>query len=240
MGNYDVFLNHRGPDVKKSFVDHLFASFEAAGILHCFVDYKSIDSGEENWDAIEHAIHHSKVHIAIFSPGYAASSWCLRELVNILECRSSGRSQLFLPVFFNVCPSDLRHIDSSSSKSCYSSAFLKLAGRNDSQAIQNWMNALKEASMIHGWTLQDTAQGFEARLVKLIVSEVLNVINRTILDIAKYPVGVNEKLQLALDLMQINKAQRAKRLAGNPKLDECSERSIHDPWLDTSGYCSRV
>ncbi|KAI5079740.1 hypothetical protein GOP47_0005752 [Adiantum capillus-veneris] len=207
MGNYDVFLNHRGPDVKKSFADHLSDSFEAAGI-HCFVDYKSIHSGEENWDAIEHAIHHSKVHIAVFSPGYAASSWCLRELVNILECRSRGRSQLFLPIFFNVCPSDLRHIDSASSKSCYSSAFLKLARRNDSQEMQNWMNALKEASMVHGWTLQDTAQGFEARLVKLIVSEVLNVLNRTILDIAKYPVGVNEKLQLALGLMQIDKVQK--------------------------------
>ncbi|KAI5079362.1 hypothetical protein GOP47_0004841 [Adiantum capillus-veneris] len=208
MGNYDVFLNHRGPDVKKSFVDHLSASFEAAGILHCFVDYKSIHAGEGNWDAIEHAIHHSKIHIAIFSKGYAASSWCLRELVNILECRSSGRSQLFLPVFFDVCPSDLRHIDSASSKSCYSLAFLELAKRNDSQAIQNWMNALKEASNVHGKSLQDTAQGFEARLVKLIVSEVLNVLNRTSLDIAKHPVGVKEKLQLALDLMQIDKAQK--------------------------------
>ncbi|KAI5079539.1 hypothetical protein GOP47_0005018 [Adiantum capillus-veneris] len=170
------------------------------------MDALVVDKGVE--DAIEHAIHHSKVHIAIFSPGYAASSWCLRELVNILEGRSSGRSHLFLPVFFNVFPSDLRHIGCASSKSCYSSAFLQLARRNDSQAIQNWMNALKEASMVHGWTLQDTAQGFEARLVKLIVSEVLNVLNRTILDIAKYPVGVNEKLQLALDLMQIDKAQK--------------------------------
>ncbi|KAI5079506.1 hypothetical protein GOP47_0004985 [Adiantum capillus-veneris] len=209
--NYDVFLNHRGPDVKKSFVDHLSASFEASGIPHCFVDYKSIHSGEENWDAIEHAIHHSKVHIAIFSPDYAASPWCLRELVNILECRSSGRSQLFLPVFFNVCPSDLRHINySASCKSCYSSAFRKHkhAGRNDSQEIQKWMNALKEASNVHGKSLLDTAQGYEARLVKLIVSEVLHVLNRTILYIAKHPVGVDEKLQLALDLMQIDKAQK--------------------------------
>ncbi|KAI5067675.1 hypothetical protein GOP47_0018203 [Adiantum capillus-veneris] len=70
------------------------------------------------------------------------------------------------------------------------------------------MNALKEASMVHGLTLQDSAQGFEARLVKLIVSEVLNVLNRTILYIAKHPVGVNEKLKSALDLMQIDKAQK--------------------------------
>ncbi|KAI5082102.1 hypothetical protein GOP47_0001845 [Adiantum capillus-veneris] len=153
-----------GPDVKKSFVDHLSASFEAAGI-HCFVDYKSIHSGEPNWVAIEHAIQHCNVHIAIFSPDYAASSWCLKELVNILECPSS---QLFLPVFFNVRPCDLRYIDSASSKSCYSSAFRKLARRHGSQEIQNWINALEKASEVHGLTLQDTAQGFEARLVKLI------------------------------------------------------------------------
>ncbi|KAI5059358.1 hypothetical protein GOP47_0025677 [Adiantum capillus-veneris] len=70
------------------------------------------------------------------------------------------------------------------------------------------MNALKEASNVHGKSLQDTAQGFEARLVKLVVSEVLNVLNRTILYIAKHPVGVDEELQLVLDLMQIDKAQK--------------------------------
>ncbi|KAI5076024.1 hypothetical protein GOP47_0008089 [Adiantum capillus-veneris] len=134
MGNYDIFLNHRGPNMNKSYVDHLFASFEAVRILHCFVDYKSIHAKEQNWGAIEHTIHHSKVHIVIFSPGYAAYSWCLRELVNILECRSSGWSQLFLLIFFKVFPDDLHHINSASTKSCYSLAFHKLAEWNDSQA----------------------------------------------------------------------------------------------------------
>jgi Cdc6-like AAA superfamily ATPase len=52
---------------------------------------------------IEGAIRTASVHVAIFSPRYAESSWCLKELVQMLESGST-----IIPVFYNVEPSDLR------------------------------------------------------------------------------------------------------------------------------------
>ncbi|MCO5554915.1 hypothetical protein L7F22_008453 [Adiantum nelumboides] len=155
LTNYDVFLNHRGPDVKRGFLDHLAASLESVGV-RSFVDRKDLHGGDTTWDAIQSAIHRSKVHIAIFSPLYASSKWCLDELLEILECRTNGCSLLFLPVFFNVNPSDLRY--SSSPKSCYSDAFAKLLVRHDEETILSWRNALHEASMVTGKTF-DKAEG---------------------------------------------------------------------------------
>jgi hypothetical protein len=96
LGKYDVFLNHRGPDVKDTFVAHLNDALCAAG-FHPFLDAKSLIKGEHAYKSINEALSGVGVHVAIFSKGYAESKYCLDELHDMLE---SGK--LILPVFYGV------------------------------------------------------------------------------------------------------------------------------------------
>eukprot|EP00253_Pinus_taeda_P007588 PITA_07588 len=80
---YDVFLNHRGIDVKKTFASHLHRHLLSYG-LQVFLDQPELQRGEKIDPQIEGAIATASVHVAIFSPGYAESRWCLDELVSML------------------------------------------------------------------------------------------------------------------------------------------------------------
>ena len=79
--NYDVFLNFRGEDTRKSFTDHLYSALKQKGIF-TFKDDEKLERGKlislELWKAIEG----SKVAIVILFKNYASSTWCLDEVTN--------------------------------------------------------------------------------------------------------------------------------------------------------------
>lgn len=99
---YHIFINHRGPDVKKNFASHLYNRFDLCK-LRAFLDAEALQVGEQVAQQIARAIATASVHIAIFSPTYAQSPWCLEELHLMLE---SGAP--IIPVFYNVKPAHLR------------------------------------------------------------------------------------------------------------------------------------
>ena len=87
------------------------------------------------------AIELSKSSIVVFSENYASSSWCLDELVKILECRNNG--QLVLPVFYKVDPSEIRK-----QKGKFGVA---LTQREDNvEKVQRWRTALTKATGLSG------------------------------------------------------------------------------------------
>jgi hypothetical protein len=104
-GVYDVFISHRGPDVKKGIASHIYHRLKDSG-LAVFLDQPEMKEGEKITPQIKRAIRTASVHIAIFSPGYADSPWCLDELLDMLDTVKSGST--ILPLFYNVQPSDLR------------------------------------------------------------------------------------------------------------------------------------
>lgn len=67
------------------------------------MDKSELQEGENITPQIESAIRTARVHIAIFSPRYAESTWCLKELELMLES-----SATIIPVFYGVRPSELR------------------------------------------------------------------------------------------------------------------------------------
>jgi hypothetical protein len=81
--SYDVFINHRGPDVKTTFATDLYRSLSSRG-LRVFLDKPELEVGQNISPQILHAIETSFIHIAIFSLTYAESNWCLDELVHML------------------------------------------------------------------------------------------------------------------------------------------------------------
>ena len=150
---YDVFLNHRGPDVKKGFASHLYRRLLSYG-LRVFLDQPELHRGDYFTPQIEDAIRSASVHVAIFSVGYVDSIWCLNELVQMLDSKAP-----IIPVFYHVKPTELRW--TLGKKTSYAQALENLEGkpdlqtqRHDSTTIENWRNALSKVADISGFELE--------------------------------------------------------------------------------------
>ncbi|KAL4317274.1 hypothetical protein AHAS_Ahas15G0368700 [Arachis hypogaea] len=95
---YDVFISFRGQDTRYGFTGNLYNALNGKGI-HTFFDDGKLQSGEEITPALIKAIQESRIAIIVLSPNYAASSFCLEELVHILHCIKRN-NRLVLPVFY--------------------------------------------------------------------------------------------------------------------------------------------
>ncbi|KAL8239826.1 hypothetical protein R6Q59_016393 [Mikania micrantha] len=72
-----------------------------------FRDDEEINRGEQLKPEIMKAISESRASIVVLSENYATSTWCLDELLFILDQRRE-RNHFVLPVFYHVNPADLR------------------------------------------------------------------------------------------------------------------------------------
>ena len=155
---YDVFINHRGPDVKKTFATDLYHALTKHG-LRVFLDIEELLEGDKLNSQIESAIRTTAVQIAIFSPRYALSSWCLNELLYIFDMLERGST--ILPVFYNVKPSDLRwatglyaeSLRSLENEKTFDFQSHQEKPRYDSDNIEKWRKALFDAANICGFHL---------------------------------------------------------------------------------------
>ncbi|KAK9930696.1 hypothetical protein M0R45_027725 [Rubus argutus] len=193
---YDVFLSFRGVDTRNTFTGHLYTNLDRKGIK-TFIDDDELSKGEEISSALVKAIEGSKVSIVIFSENYASSKWCLDELVKILQCKES-KQQLVWPVFYKVDPSDVRH-----QKGKFGEALAKHECRfkDNMDKVQTWRTALRDAANLSGWTFLD---GHEANFINKIVEEIsAQVSKRSYLNVARYPVGIESRVQDMLKFLDV-------------------------------------
>ncbi|GLJ34288.1 hypothetical protein SUGI_0689080 [Cryptomeria japonica] len=159
---YRVFINHRGPDVKETLATTIYHSLQHTG-LNVFFDKTEFQPGQKLLPTIKEAIRTASVHIAIFSPRYAESPWCLEEL-----CLMLGSGGKIIPVFYRVSPSDL--VGLKYGKGIYVSAFNK--GKFKvfyADRLQEWKEALEEVSNISGLELNSsTFNGDEEKLLQAL------------------------------------------------------------------------
>ncbi|KAG0586578.1 hypothetical protein KC19_2G101200 [Ceratodon purpureus] len=167
---YNVFINHRGPDVKKTFVAHLNAALRRDG-FRPFLDAKDIGQGRHVFKSIDKALKGACVHVAIFSKRYAESKYCLNELSDMLR---SG--QVILPVFYGVNPDDLRWTENEPFKK----GFEKHLKRGRTEEIRKWKDALREVSDYRGFRL-DEVNGDEEQLIRSVLVEIRSAIPATLL-----------------------------------------------------------
>ncbi|XP_021822539.1 TMV resistance protein N-like [Prunus avium] len=104
---HHVFLSFRGQDTRKTFTDHLYTALVNAG-FRTFRDDDEVQRGEGIKPELQKAIKHSRTSVIVFSKDYASSTWCLEELVMILERKRISADHVVLPVFYDVDPSDVR------------------------------------------------------------------------------------------------------------------------------------
>nr|XP_034922571.1 disease resistance protein RUN1-like isoform X2 [Populus alba] len=184
-GAYDVFLSFRGKDTRKTFVDHLYTALVQVGI-HTFRDDDELRRGEEISEHLLEAIRESKISIVVFSKGYASSRWCLNELVEILKCKNRKTGQIVLPIFYDIDPSYVRKQNGS-----FAEAFVKHEERFEEKLVKEWRKALEDAGNLSGWSLNDMANGHEAKFIKGIIKDVLNKLHRECLYVPEHLVGMD-------------------------------------------------
>ncbi|XP_020223698.1 TMV resistance protein N isoform X3 [Cajanus cajan] len=194
--NYDVFLSFRGSDTRHGFTGHLYKALCDRGI-HTFIDDEELQRGEEITPSLLKAIQESRIAIPVFSKNYASSTFCLDELVSILACfKEKGR--LVLPVFYDVDPSHVRHQIGN-----YEEALNSHKERfNDQEKLQKWKIALRQVADLSGYHFKHGGEN-EYEFIGKIVIEVSQKINRTLLHVADYPVGLESPLLQVNSLLNI-------------------------------------
>lgn len=179
---YDVFINHRGPDVKNTFASHLYRRLLQRGI-RVFLDKPELQEGLNFTYQIQAAIRTASVHVAIFSPRYAQSKWCLDELIQMF---ASGAP--IIPLFYHVKPSQLRSTKGEGGvysqdlrkleeKKTYDTQSHEEKPRHDPATIQKWREALASVAEISGFEL-DSNYTDEGELLDKIVERVMKNVKR--------------------------------------------------------------
>ncbi|GLT82985.1 hypothetical protein SLE2022_013000 [Rubroshorea leprosula] len=133
----DVFINHRGIDTKRTISGLLHNHLYRLG-LNPFLDNKNMKPGDRLFDKIDDAVRHCKVGVAVFSPHYCESYFCLLELALMMETRKR-----VIPIFCDMKPSQLEVKDN---------------GSRTVTELQRFEWALKEARYTVGLTY-DTLKG---------------------------------------------------------------------------------
>ncbi|XP_039156377.1 TMV resistance protein N-like [Eucalyptus grandis] len=128
--------------------------------IRVFRDDKELNVGEKIEELFK-ALNDSQIYIPIFSEDFASSPWCLREVVQMIDCakNSNGKKEI-LPIFL-VKPEDVK-----SSTGSYSNALSKLEKEKakygdeeeklkyDPDEVKSWRDALREVASRVGWKLE--------------------------------------------------------------------------------------
>ncbi|KAK9074069.1 hypothetical protein SSX86_006666 [Deinandra increscens subsp. villosa] len=170
---YDVFLSFRGADTRNSFTDHLYNAFLDAGIK-TFLDDEEIETGEPLKPELESAIKSSRASIIVLSTNYASSTWCLDELVLILE-QNTKFNQIVIPIFFDVEPTDVRKQQSSFGEAMANHK-VKMETETNAEKIsewceriESWKKALTQVADLKG---KDAKDRKETEFIKEVVTEI--------------------------------------------------------------------
>ncbi|XVF81818.1 hypothetical protein PTKIN_Ptkin15bG0186500 [Pterospermum kingtungense] len=168
---HQVFLSFRGEDTRLSFTSFLLQALKDKGI-GVFFDEEKLEMGDELSQSLLTAIAESQIAIVILSEQYASSSWCLRELFEIME-RSSKGLLLVLPIFYHIDPSHVRKHGGNFKKS-----FDEHQRKKPAQQVQQWKHAFAKVGQFKGCHITGgKSDRSEAAYIKNIVEGVIKKLN---------------------------------------------------------------
>lgn len=206
---HDVFISFHGGDTRTNFTSHLYTALRRKNI-QTVIDEDSLQKEDELSPALLEAIQESKMSIIIFSENYASSTWCLKELNHILQCKEQ-HGQLVVPVFYHINPSHVGKQEGS-----YRRAFAAHEERfiDNKTKVKQWERALKLAASIAGWHSSVTRP--ESKLVEAIVSDVLEKLS--VIAGSGYEdkglVGTEKRVKQIESLLQMESSDDAIRIVG--------------------------
>ncbi|CAJ2633912.1 unnamed protein product [Trifolium pratense] len=163
MAKWQIFLSFRGDDTRYGFTGNLYKDLCQGG-FKTFMDDGGLQTGDQISPSLLNAIEASRLSIIVLSENYANSSWCLEELVKIMECMKLKKQSVW-PIFYKVEPSDIRHLRKSYGKDM--AQHENNYGIN-SERVQKWKSALFEVSNLSGKTYKT---GYEHEFIQKIVED---------------------------------------------------------------------
>nr|XP_023891567.1 TMV resistance protein N-like [Quercus suber] len=192
--SHDIFLSFRGEDTRYGFTGHLYTTLRNYG-LNTFFD-TNLERGEEISKELLKIIEMSMISIVVLSENYASSTWCLDELVKILECRKTGQIWKVYPIFYKVTPSEVRKKEGTFGTALdnHEKKF-----KDDMEKVKRWRAALTEVANLSGREYKNGE--YESEFIKIIIEEISSIIPIHM----KLPelVGVNyrvDAIKLLLDM----------------------------------------
>ncbi|KAL8204486.1 hypothetical protein R6Q57_010109, partial [Mikania cordata] len=197
---YDLFLSFRGFETRYSFTDHLYEALCDADIS-TFLDDEDIETGEPLKPELEAAIKSCRASIIVLSKDYASSTWCLDELVLILE-QHKNFNQIVIPIFYHVEPTDVRKQQRS-----FGDAMEKHKRRMEEETneekrnelaikIELWKKSLNQVADLKG---KDARGRKESELIEELVIE----IHRRLRNTMPYLIGVDHNIQVISSWLKI-------------------------------------
>nr|AAS01763.1 TIR-NBS-LRR [Arabidopsis thaliana] len=188
---YDVFLSFRGEDVRVTFRSHFLKELDRK-LITAFRD-NEIERSHSLWPDLEQAIKESRIAVVVFSINYASSSWCLNELLEIVNCND----KIVIPVFYHVDPSQVRHQIGDFGK-----IFENTCKRQTDEEVKNqWKKALTLVANMLGF---DSAKwNDEAKMIEEIANDVLGKLLLTTPKDSEELVGIEDHIAEMSLLLQL-------------------------------------
>ncbi|CAN1178400.1 Disease resistance protein L6 [Linum perenne] len=163
------------------------------------MDDEKLRKGEGIWPNLVEAIGQSKISIPIFSPRYAESKWCLKELAEIIEHKKREEGHIILPIFYMVDPRDVRN-----QTGRYEEAFKQHKRNNnfDEKTIETWKAALTKVGSLKGWHIKTKEE--EVDVAKVVYIDVWSHLskNNNKLETNEL-VGIDDHVQQIEDMLDL-------------------------------------
>nr|VDD33439.1 unnamed protein product [Brassica oleracea] len=176
-----VFINFRGVELRYNFVSHLNNNLKRNGI-NAFIDTDE-DMGKE-LNVLLKRIEESKIALAIFSPRYTESDWCLKELAKMKERKDQNMLEV-IPIFYKVKPATVKR-----QMGEFGDKFRNLVRSIDKETSNKWSEALEDVPLLMGFEVDEKrhmivsrfsfARSDEDELIKRVVKEVKKVLMKTL------------------------------------------------------------
>ncbi|GKB10097.1 Toll/interleukin-1 receptor domain-containing protein [Tanacetum coccineum] len=123
------------------------------------------------------------------------SSWCLDELVKIMECQKTSEQTTY-PVFYDVEPTEIRGQSVAIEK-----AFEK---HENKEAVGKWRKALNVPGKLVGWEPKKTANGDESKLIQIIVDFIFQKICSSSPSVDENLVGMETRIEDVLSSLELD------------------------------------
>ncbi|GKB96302.1 Toll/interleukin-1 receptor domain-containing protein, partial [Tanacetum coccineum] len=162
--------------------------------IKTYKDDGKLEKGKTINDQLIKSIEDSRFYIIVFSKNYASSSWCLDELVKIMECQKMAEQTAY-PIFYDVEPTEVQK-QSGAVKYAF-------ARHEKKEAAWKWKEVMKQASKLAGWDLKATTNGDESRLTKIIIDDIFRKLCSINLSVDKKLVGMEVRINAILSSLEM-------------------------------------
>nr|XP_048333646.1 disease resistance protein RPV1-like [Ziziphus jujuba var. spinosa] len=197
---YDAFLSFDiGDDTVMNFTNRLYKAL-CRKKIHTFKleNEHQCDKGKDVPPKfLLQAMKYSRLFIIVLSTNYVASSWCLDQLVHILECRGTSVTRKVFPIFYNVDSSMFQHQTNS-----YENSFAAHEEnyKHNPEKVERWRSALAEVCNLP--VKGDLNNGHEKKFITDIVGTITRKLNKRATIIRKRElVGIDSRVQELLSIL---------------------------------------